>query len=147
MQLQEVIWLLPKPRNDTVWYLVSWLWLRDLSYATLENSLSSPKGQQSWRNKSKGEFLLASSTVIAEQLQSWTMVIPLVHRNGSKHWFQALYNSRNNCDLTEVGLILIGIEAACKVIVLKNIINYCHCTARSSSHNFFLELESFYKLV
>lgn len=104
------------------------------------------KGRTSWRNKHKGEFLLASSTVIAEQLQSRTMVVPPFDRNGSKHLFQ-LYNSRNNCDLTEVGLILIGIEAACRVIVLKNIINYCHSTARSSSRNLFLELESFYNLV
>lgn len=74
------------------------------------------------------------------------MVVPPFDRNGSKHLFQ-LYNSRNNCDLTEVGLILIGIEAACRVIVLKNIINYCHSTARSSSRNLFLELESFYNLV
>lgn len=104
------------------------------------------KGRASWRNKGKGEFWLASSTVIAEQLQSWTMAIPPFDRNSSKHLFQ-LCNSRNNCDLTEVGLILIGIEAVCRVIVLKNIINYCHCTARSSRHNLFLELESFYNLV
>lgn len=104
------------------------------------------KGRTGWRSKGKGGFLLASGTVIAEQLQSWTTVIPLFNRNGSKHLFQ-LYNSRNNCDLTEVGLILIGIEAACRVIVLENIINYCHCTARSSNHNLFLELESFYNLV
>lgn len=104
------------------------------------------KGRASWENKGKGEFWLASRIIIAEQLQSWTMVIPSFDRNGSKHLFQ-LCNSRNNCDLTEVGLILIGMEAACRVIVLKNIINYCHYTARSSIHNLFLELESFYNLV